>query len=87
MASTKAPAHTFRKSLAKYYEKWFRDCYDSADYCMRQGDTERADEYRREAARLFDLINENWDAIEYFSVGDRSGLYDRAHPVEFRGYE
>lgn len=77
----------FRKSLAKFYHKWFRDCHDSAVYCENRGDTERAKQYLEDAKKYFDIIINNWDAIEFFSVGDNAFKYDRALPEQFRGYK
>lgn len=77
----------FRKSLAIFYHKWFRDCHDSAVWCESHGDTERANQYLSTANVIFDIIINNWDAVEFFSVGDRAFLIDSALPVEFRNYE
>lgn len=78
---------TFSKSLAKYYHGWFRDCHDSAIYCETEGDTARAAEYLNNAREYLNIIMENWDAIEFFSINDNAFLLDSALPVEFRGYE
>lgn len=77
----------FRKTLAPYYTKWFRDCYDSADYCMKHNQPELAQEYLNKAKEYFEIINSNWDAIEYFSVGNHPFMYDLALPEEYRGYK
>ena len=76
----------FSKSLAKYYIKWFDDCHESAIYCRARGREKQAQDYLHEAEQFLTIIMENWDAIEYFSVGDRAGLLDSVHPAEFRGY-
>lgn len=76
----------FSKSLAKYYHGWFRDCHDSAVFCSAKGWDARAERYLVSAKVYFDIIINNWDAIEYFSVGDRAFLIDTALPEEFRGY-
>ena len=77
----------FHKSLATYYLGWLRDCNDSVIYCLKHGDPERAQHYRERAARFFDLINENWKAIEFFSQEDNAFKIDSSLPEEFRGYE
>lgn len=77
----------FSKVLAKYYHKWLRDSYDSIDYCIEKGRPDLAEKYKESAKYYFDIIINNWDAIEFFSVGDRAFLYDEIHPIEFRGYE
>lgn len=75
-----------RKALAIYYLKWFRDCMDSINYCIEHGDTKRAEQYKKDAIKYFDIINANWDAIMFFSIGDNAFKYDAALPKEFRGY-
>lgn len=54
----------FNKVLVEYYPIWLRDCYDSADYCIAHGNTLRAEQYRLDAKKYFDIINENWDDIK-----------------------
>jgi hypothetical protein len=76
----------FHKSLAKYYIGWFEDCHNSAIYCKARGLDERAAQYLSTANVLLTIIMENWDAIEYFSVGDRAFITDSALPIEYRGY-
>jgi len=66
----------FHKELSKYYDKWFRDCHDSAVYLKNKGKDAEAKEYLEDAAKYFDILNENWNAIEYYSIGDN------AHKVE-----
>jgi hypothetical protein len=77
----------YSKVLSQYYEKWLRDAYDSVDYCKSNNNHALAAEYQQSAKKIFDVINENWDAIQFFSVGDRAFLYDEVIPAEFRGYE
>ena len=77
----------FRKSLAKFYLQWFRDSHDSAIYCMNKGDFETANRYLVDADRYFKLINEYWDAIEFFSIKDNAFLLDKVLPIQFRGFE
>lgn len=77
----------FKKSLAKFYIQWFRDSQDSIVYCMSKGNTDRAEYYRACAKHYLNIIQDHWDAIEFFSIGDRAFLYDWALPEQFRGYE
>jgi len=77
----------FHKSLAKFYIKWFQDCHDSAVYCRLNGNSTRERYYLDRAGEYLTIIMENWDAIEFFSVGDRAFVYDSTLPEEFRGYE
>lgn len=77
----------FNKSMAKYYIHWFQDCHKSAIYCKEHGDDIRARKYLDDASKYLTIIMENWEAIEYFSVGDRFALYDSVHPEQFRGYK
>lgn len=77
----------FRKSLAKYYHGWFRDCHDSAVYCEAFGYNTRAAQYLADAKNYFDIIINNWDAIEFFSIGDNAFKVDSALPQQFRGYK
>jgi len=77
----------FYKSLAKYYHTWFRDCHDSAIYCKNQGDTKLAEKYLTDAAKYFDIIINNWDAIEFFNIDDNAFKYDAVLPIEFRNYK
>jgi hypothetical protein len=76
----------FRKSLAPYYFRWFYDSCDSITYCRERGDEARAQEYLKSAHEYLDIIMENWEAIQFFSVGDRAFVVDRVLPEEFRGY-
>jgi hypothetical protein len=77
----------FYKAFAIYYPGWFRDCNDSAIYCVKQGNDEQAKKYLEEADKFFNIIKENWKAIEFFSIGDNAFKIDSALPEEFRGYE
>ena len=77
----------FRKVLAPYYFTWFRDCHDSAVYCEEKGDDIRKHQYLNDAKKYFEIIINNWDAIEFFSGGSNAFYYDEALPEEFRGYK
>ncbi len=77
----------FHKVLAKYYIGWFQDCCDSAVFCRNRGDKRGADKYMADAKKYLTIIMENWDAIEFFSVGDRAFVYDECLPEQFRGYK
>jgi hypothetical protein len=76
----------FKKSLAKYYLQWFLDCHDSAVFCKEHGDNETAKKYLDKADEYFNLINENWEAIEFFSIGDNAFKINSALPEQFRGF-
>lgn len=77
----------FKKALATYYHRWFRDCFDSAVYCRANGHNQLAEKYVSDAHRYFNLIQDNWNAIEFFSIGDNAFKLDRFLPKEFQGYE
>ena len=77
----------FCKSLAKYYIEWFQDCHESAIYCKNKGRLDVAQQYLESAERYLTIIMENWEAIEFFSIGDRAFLHDSALPIEYRGYK
>ena len=53
----------FRKSLAKYYIKWFQDCHDSAIYCKEHGDERGAKQYLNNAQEYLTIIMENWEEV------------------------
>ncbi len=76
----------FYKSLAKYYHTWFADCHGSAIYCRQRGRERDAQNYLASASEYLTIIMENWEAIEFFSIGDRAFLRDSALPEQFRGY-
>jgi hypothetical protein len=76
----------FSKVLAKYYIKWFQDCHDSAIYCRQKNDFARAQQYLDDATKYLTIIMENWEAIEFFSVGSNCFIRDEALPEQFRGY-
>jgi hypothetical protein len=76
----------FSKVLAKYYHTWFRDSHDSVIYCRKKGEHEKADKYLSDAMKYFDIIINNWDAIEFFSISDNAFKADKILPEEFRGY-
>ena len=78
----------FRKCLAKYYIKWFNDCHESAIYCREHGNEEKARYYLNRARKHLNVIMENWDAIEYFTVNEEKAyVIESALPKEFRGYD
>jgi hypothetical protein len=77
----------FRKSLARYYKKWYQDSLDSAEYCENHGDLRNAEGYRISAERYLKIIEKNREAIEFFSIGDNAHLIDSALPEKFRGYK
>lgn len=77
----------FRKSLAKYYIKWFQDCHTSATYCEKQGRLTHAKVYLNRASMYLTIIMENLDAIDFFSIDDNAFKIDSALPEAFRGYK
>ena len=77
----------FSKALARYYIKWFQDCHKSAIYCKECGNETLAKYYIDRARTYLNVIMDNWEAIEFFSVGDNAFKIDRALPEQFRGYE
>lgn len=77
----------FHKVLAKYYIKWFQDCHKSAIYCENKGEPLLARQYLDDARKYLNIIMENWDAIEFFSIGENAHKADKYLPEEFRGYE
>lgn len=77
----------FSKVLARYYFGWFADCHESATYCMKRGDDARARKHLDNASKYLTTIMENWEAIEFFSIGDNAHYYDSTLPEQFRGYE
>lgn len=78
----------FSKVLARNYIEWFQDCHESAIYCREVLKNEQlAQKYLDDAEKYLTIIMENWEAIEFFSVGDRAFLYDGALPEKFRGYK
>lgn len=78
---------TFSKVLAKYYHTWYRDSKDSIRICLEREEIDKAGEYKKAAQEYFDIIVENWDAIEFFSIGDNAFIRDSALPEKFRGYK
>jgi hypothetical protein len=63
----------FNPVLAKYYEIWYRDSWDSfVYYANRKYDTPLTQEYYSRWKDLFELINEHWYEIEYYHIGDRA---------------
>lgn len=81
-----SPHPPFAKALAKYYHKWFRDSLDSVKLCKENGDHQRAAMYQEAAEIYFDIIINNWDAVEFFSVGKNAFTTDMFLPKEWRGY-
>lgn len=77
----------FNKTLAKYYKKWYQDCLDSAKYCEENNRPASAEEYRKDAELYKKIIEENREAIEFFSQKDNAFLLDSALPEKFRGYK
>lgn len=77
----------FHKVLAKYYIKWFHDCHESAIYCKRCGRYTEAQQYLDDARDYLNIIMDNWEAIEFFSIKDNAHKIDSALPEKFRGYK
>jgi len=77
----------FKKSLAKYYIRWYQDCLNSVKYCEERNQHQKAQEYVDSAAQYKKIIEDNKEAIEFFSIGDNAFLRDTALPKEFRGYK
>lgn len=77
----------FHKSLAKYYQKWYDDSIASIAYCKERGLNEAAEDYARSAENIKKIIDQNKEAIEFFSQGDNAGKKDEYLPAKFRGYE
>ncbi len=77
----------FKKALAKYYKKWYEDCLESIKYCQKHGHFEREKGYLKDASTYKRIIDENSEAIEFFSQGDNAFLLDKALPEKFRGYK
>ena len=62
----------FSKVLAKYYEKWYRDCQDSVILCEKIGDFAKANDYKKAATEYFEMINAHWQEIEFYRIGDNA---------------
>ena len=77
----------FSKVLAKYYIKWFTNCHESAIYCASKGEKDRERKYLDDASMYLNIIMENWEAIEFFSIGDNAHMVDSYLPEQFRGYK
>ncbi len=77
----------YHKTLSKYYQKWYEDCLESADYCVTKGYTKAAQEYLDQAAGYKRILEENREAIEFFSIGDNAFIIESAIPEQFRGEE
>ena len=76
----------FNKVLAKYYETWYRDCHDSVGYCLEHGYETKAAEYARKAIEYFDIINDHWYEIEFFSVGHNAHLIESVTQQRFNQF-
>lgn len=78
----------YSKVLSKYYIKWFQDCHESAIYCRQiLNDEIKAQKYLQDASKYLNIIMENWEAIEFFSIKDNAFLIDSALPSQFRNYK
>lgn len=77
----------YRKSLSKYYLKWYNDCLDSAEYCRAQGKEDQARECLEGAECYAAIIDKHAEAIEFFSIGTNALLREDALPEKFRGYK
>jgi hypothetical protein len=61
----------FDKVLAKSYEKWYRNCTESVVYCTTHN-IDKVDYYKAKAIEYFDFINEHWDDIDFYRIGDNA---------------
>lgn len=77
----------FSKVLARFYDRWYTDSIKSVAYCEEKGDIERAKYYRNEVIRWKKVIDENREAIDFFSQGDNAFTLDYYLPEKFRGYK
>ena len=77
----------FRKSLAKYYDKWLHDSEQSIVFCINKGDIKRASEYEKNAKEYRKIIEANRDAIDFFSINDNAFKHEYAIPAKFRGFD
>jgi hypothetical protein len=77
----------FHKSLAKFYRKWLEDATASIKYCEERGNKRAADDYRQAAIGYKKILDENQEAVEFFSQGDNASKIDSALPEQFRGYK
>lgn len=77
----------FHKVLAKYYNGWAKDCGDSAEFCKARGEYTKAQKYLEDKIAYEMLIEQNKEAIEFFSTGDNAFKLDGALPEKFRGYK
>ena len=55
--------YKYSEPLAKFYEKWYRDCHESAVYCQERDRPEDAAWYLNKATLYFNLINKNWEEL------------------------
>lgn len=77
----------FRKVLAKYYKQWLEDCIASSDFCRKHGNRIGSKKYLDDATRYAKIIEDNKEAIEFFSKDDNAFKIDSALPEQFRGYK
>lgn len=77
----------FKKALAKYYRKWYQDCLDSAEYCKKNHQPSKAQEYLDNAAMYKEIIDSNTEAVDFFSQDDKAFLINSALPKQFRGFD
>lgn len=77
----------FKKALAIYYHGWHKDSLESVKYCRERGDEERALQYEHSAKQYAEIIENNKEAIEFFSQGRNAFMADTFLPKEFRGYK
>ncbi len=77
----------FSKVLAKYYQKWYADCIQSANYCDSCNRWTDMRDYLEAAEKYRIIIENNKEAIEFFSIDDNAFLIDSALPEKFRGYK
>jgi len=72
--------------LARYYRGWLHDCIVSEQYCKDRGMVSRAVHYKEQAEKYRRIIEENEEAIDFFSAGDNAFKIDAALPEKFRNY-
>ena len=77
----------FKKALAEYYRQWYSDCLNSIEFCKSHGDNKRAQQYSENAAEYKKIIDENTEAIDFFSKDGNAFKREEALPERFRGYD
>lgn len=77
----------FSKVLARYYRTWLNDSIVSEQYCRERGMVSRAEYYHEQIKKYQRIIEENEEAIDFFSAGDNAFRYDDVLPEKFRGYK